>query len=568
MRSSTKAEVVQISEAVARAVFTQSNLLWMVQSEIQARLPETIRQHAQASLPGLAEFAVAEATPDLAEMRAAVEGAARKELEAGLPALVNRAADALLPDLARAAVRDATPDAAELREELVAAVGSEVTGILRGRAGDVLAEVVRQATDQVRDAVAGALARQSEEVIAELARVAVARATPDRHEVRDELVRAGSAAMVEVVRAAVEGAAPEAVRAEAEGVRGSLADAVRREAGEVLPGLARDAVAAATSDLRLLHDELAGKAAVAATEMAREATREALPGVVDEVSEEALNSVRGAIRDEAEKAFAQYAPNVVTVVLPQGGEVELGADTHAVLPELLVALHARCHVLLVGPAGTGKSMLAKHAAGALGLEFQALSLGPTTPMSKVFGYYDAHGQYRDTPFRRAFEHGGVMLLDELDNGHPGLLAELNQALALGLCAFADRMVDAHEDFRLVATGNTYGTGGDRQYVGRQTLDSATLDRFVVIDVPIDEGLEERIALRHAPSHPDAVHELLAEVRDLRELVEEKKLPVLFSPRTSIDGAKLLEAGATLDQVIRWRVVRGLSDAHRRALELD
>ncbi|MCC8245610.1 AAA family ATPase [Saccharothrix sp. NEAU-S10] len=281
-----------------------------------------------------------------------------------------------------------------------------------------------------------------------------------------------------------------------------------------------------------------------------------------------MDSVRGAVREEAEKTFARYAPNVVTVVLPQGGKVELGADTHTVLPELLVALHARCHVLLVGPAGTGKSMLAKHAAGALGLEFQALSLGPTTPMSKVFGYYDAHGQYRDTPFRRAFEHGGVMLLDELDNGHPGLLAELNQALALGTCAFADRMVDAHENFRLVATGNTYGTGGDRQYVGRQTLDAATLDRFVVIDVPIDEGLEERIALRHAPSHPDAVHELLAEVRELRKLAEDKKLPVLFSPRTSIDGAKLLEAGATVDQVVQWRVVRGLSDAHLKALGLD
>ncbi|ONI85128.1 hypothetical protein ALI22I_29650 [Saccharothrix sp. ALI-22-I] len=465
-------------------------------------------------------------------------------------------------------MRDATPDAVKLREELVATVASEVTGIVRGQAGDVLADVVRKATDQVRDAVTSTLAQQSEEVISELARAAVSRATPDRDEVRDELVHAGSAAMIEVVRAAVKDAAPEAVRDEAEKVRGSLADAVERAAEEVLPGLARDAVAGATPDLRLLHDELAGKAAVTATEMAREATREALPGVVEKVSEEALNSVRGAVRDEAEKVFAQYAPNVVTVVLPQGGKVELGADTHTVLPELLVALHARCHVLLVGPAGTGKSMLAKHAAGALGLQFQALSLGPTTPMSKVFGYYDAHGQYHDTPFRRAFEHGGVMLLDELDNGHPGLLAELNQALALGTCAFADRMVDAHENFRLVATGNTYGTGGDRQYVGRQTLDAATLDRFVVIDVPIDEGLEERIALRHAPSHPDAVHELLDEIRDLRELAEDKKLPVLFSPRTSIDGAKLLEAGATVDQVMQWRVVRGLSDAHRKALGLD
>jgi cobaltochelatase CobS len=144
------------------------------------------------------------------------------------------------------------------------------------------------------------------------------------------------------------------------------------------------------------------------------------------------------------------------------------------------------------PPAPAKSMLAKHAAEALGLPFQALSLGPTTPMSKVFGYFDAHGHYHDTPFRRAFEHGGVMLLDELDNGHPGLLGELNQALAPRARAFADGMVTAHDDFRLVATANTYGTGGDRQYVGRQVLDAATLDRFVMIDVPIDPLLEQRI----------------------------------------------------------------------------
>ncbi|HEY1179652.1 MAG TPA: AAA family ATPase, partial [Phytomonospora sp.] len=267
-------------------------------------------------------------------------------------------------------------------------------------------------------------------------------------------------------------------------------------------------------------------------------------------------------------ALERAAPPVVNVTLPARGTVTLSSDAHERLPDLLVALHARCHVLLVGPAGTGKSMLAKHAAEALGLGFQALSLGPTTPMSKVFGYFDAHGNYHGTPFRRAFADGGVMLLDELDNGHPGLLGELNQALALGSCAFADGMVDAHEDFRLVATANTYGNGGDHQYVGRQALDVATLDRFTVLDVPVDPVLEHRLAMATAPSRRDEVRDLLSEVRRLRALAAEKRLPLTFSPRASIDGAKLLEAGASLQQVLRWRVTRGLSDAHRTALGLD
>jgi hypothetical protein len=120
----------------------------------------------------------------------------------------------------------------------------------------------------------------------------------------------------------------------------------------------------------------------------------------------------------------------------------------------------------------------------------------------------------------------------------------------------------------VATGNTYGTGANRQYVGRQALDAATLDRFVVIDVPIDERLEERIALRHAPSHQKQARELVARIRKLRKLAEEKNLPVIISPRASIDGAKLLQAGATTEQVLLWRVTRGLSATQRKALGLD
>ncbi|MER0243638.1 AAA family ATPase, partial [Streptomyces sp. HSW2009] len=262
---------------------------------------------------------------------------------------------------------------------------------------------------------------------------------------------------------------------------------------------------------------------------------------------------------------AREVPPVTEVRVASADPVRIGGHTHAVLPEVLLALGAGCHVLLVGPAGTGKSMMAGQAARAFGQQLHALSLGPTTPMSKIFGYYDAHGHYHRTPFRDAFEHGGLMLLDELDSGHPGLLAELNQALSIRSCAFADGMVQAHPDFRLLATANTYGTGGDRQYVGRQALDAATLDRYVLIDVPVDEELEERLALAHAPSRAHEARQVLLEVRRLRAVAAEKRLPLMFSPRASIDAAKLLEAGASLDQVLNWRAVRGMSQAHRAAL---
>ncbi|HWD03849.1 MAG TPA: AAA family ATPase [Amycolatopsis sp.] len=472
-----------------------------------------------------------------------------REVHARLPEMIRRHTDGLLPELAKAAIAEATPDL-----------------------GEAQAAVERALREQLREEAAETVAKSSAQVLPRLAEQAVRAATPDAEAARAELVAKAAPEVNGIVREQAATAVADLINKAGDGVRSTVAEVLERESARVLPDLARAAVEKATPDPEQLREHLLHEAKHELSNLVRtalaEVAKQAEGDLVERVTAVALARVRKAAHVEVDKLLAKFSPTVVTVVLPDGKKVELAEDTHAVLPELLLALHARCHVLLVGPAGTGKSMLARHAAAALGLEFQALSLGPTTPMSKVFGYYDANGEYHDTPFRRAFEHGGVMLLDELDNGHPGLLAELNQALALGVCAFADGMVTAHRDFRMVATGNTYGTGGDRQYVGRQTLDSATLDRFVVIDVPIDEGLEERVVRRHAPSHPDAVEELIEQIRELREIAQEKKLPVIISPRASIDGAKLLEAGATVEQVMQWRVIRGLSDAHRAALGLD
>lgn len=583
MRETARTEVAMISADVARQVFTHSNLLAEVSREVHARLPETIRLYAEAALPSLAGAAVALVTPNAGDLERKLRTDLLRAFVPDTRDLVTNTANELMPGLAETAVREAAPDPAAVHTEVVDAASAKLTELIRVEVERAVAVVVERGSDQVATNAAKLAEEAARPVVTEAVTGASARLAAAADTIRADLEEKASAAVIETAHGVAGEAATKAVRAAVDGIHEAVTEIVTGAADGIVPKLARGAVDETLPDIEQLREAVTGHAEREAAGAVDRAARRAMRDITAKAAKEALGEVKETLRSHQEQAcaaiaeqarvavdakLAEFTPNVVQVVLPSQRKVDAGVDTHEVLPELLVALHARCHVLLVGPAGTGKSMLAKHAAAALDLPLHGLSLGPTTPMSKVFGYFDAHGKYHDTPFRRAFEHGGVMLLDELDNGHPGLLAELNQALALGTCAFADGMVDAHEDFRLVATGNTYGTGADRQYVGRQSLDAATLDRFVVIDVPIDEGLEERIALRYAPSHPDEARDLLTRIRGLRKAAAAKNIPVLFSPRASIDSAKLLEAGADVEQVMQWRVVRGLPEGHRKALGLD
>lgn len=190
-------------------------------------------------------------------------------------------------------------------------------------------------------------------------------------------------------------------------------------------------------------------------------------------------------------ALCDYAPAVKRALIVEG--VAFPETHHELLPIVVACARAGLNVLLVGPAGSGKSYLGEQLSEVLGRGFGSSSFGPTTPTSKLFGFNDAHGNFNGTPYHRCWSEGGVFVGDELDNGHPGLVAELNQALAGTTAAFACGNVTKHPDHVFIGTANTFGRGPDRQYVGRNILDAATLDRFATVEVTYDEALETALA---------------------------------------------------------------------------
>ena len=176
------------------------------------------------------------------------------------------------------------------------------------------------------------------------------------------------------------------------------------------------------------------------------------------------------------------APTVAPTVAQEPEQVEVKDNVirHAQYPALLAAVTGRNSVWLVGPKGTGKSTAAANVAEDLGLKFYPISFGAQTSEAKLLGYNDATGKVVRTPLREAFEHGGVVLFDELDGASPGVLVVLNACLANDTVGFPDGPVQKHKDFVVIAGANTYGRGGNRAYNGRQQIDDATLDRFIFL----------------------------------------------------------------------------------------
>lgn len=250
--------------------------------------------------------------------------------------------------------------------------------------------------------------------------------------------------------------------------------------------------------------------------------------------------VEGELKDIKDIANQKAKRLEVTI---DGKTATVSGLRHRQLEQLITYSALRMNALLVGMAGTGKTHAAAQAAEALGLPFYSMSVGAQTSKSDIIGYMSAGGDYVATHFRQAYEFGGIFLMDEIDAGNANVLIQVNAALSNGLCAFPDKMVEQHPDFVFIASANTYGNGANRQYVGRNQLDAATLDRFAIIDWLIDDDLESSLTVG---LNGKAWY---MAVRAARDYVAEKNIRALISPRATQKGSKLLDVGQSLDEVI-------------------
>lgn len=300
--------------------------------------------------------------------------------------------------------------------------------------------------------------------------------------------------------------------------------------------------------------------------MSEEAIRALVERIVQDATSEGVSEdmVREMVRTEIRK----NAPQELVIKQADGktGKVKIVAtikSRHTMLEEAIAAIEMGFrNILLVGPAGSGKTTLARQLAECYKRPFGLISLSGGATEGSLLGRITSTGQYLPALFVTMYEEGGIFLLDEVDGADPNVLLVLNAALENGHLPLPARvkkpMATRHRDFILLAAANTFGTGADAQYVGRNQLDAAFLSRFAgsVLEVNYDEALERSL------TSEDWYTEFLS----VRRAANAARLRRVLGTRELLAGQKLLKGGA--DQAKVWaRLTPGWTADERRKAQV-
>lgn len=249
---------------------------------------------------------------------------------------------------------------------------------------------------------------------------------------------------------------------------------------------------------------------------------------VDEIKATVASTLHDDIDQYISNTYGKIERKVTLV--SEFGKHEVQGITHAQFDTVLEFIANNEPVYLTGAAGTGKNVLCKQVADALGLDFYFTNA--VTQEYKLTGFTDANGIFHGTQFYEAFTKGGLFMLDEMDASIPEVLIILNAAIANRYFDFPAPIgkVSAHPNFRVIAAGNTCGHGADSAYVGRNTLDAASLDRFAMIHIDYDERIEMAVTNNNT--------ELVQFCRAFRKAANKNGLAVTVSYRAMSRMAKM------------------------------
>lgn len=173
------------------------------------------------------------------------------------------------------------------------------------------------------------------------------------------------------------------------------------------------------------------------------------------------------------------------LITEQLGRVIVGQQR--VIEELLVAMFARGHCLLVGVPGLAKTLLIRTLADTLSLEFRRIQFTPDLMPSDITGteviQEDRRSGAREFRFLKGPIFGNVILADEINRTPPKTQAALLEAMQECQITVGGQRHQLSQPFFVLATQNPI------EHEGTYPLPEAQLDRFMFntyVDYPGEE----------------------------------------------------------------------------------
>lgn len=222
--------------------------------------------------------------------------------------------------------------------------------------------------------------------------------------------------------------------------------------------------------------------------------------------------------------------------------------------EVLLGWENGDKILMSGPSGVGKSSLISHLCALTQRPFVRINLSEDLESAALLGFMEVREgstHFVLGPVAEAAKFGAVLLLDEYDTASPGVLFALQWLLEDNGKLFlrdmpgtnAERTIDPHGDFRLVAAGNTLGQGDDTgRFAGTRVQNSAAIDRYktCVLMTYLDPSDEAAIvAVKFPKIDADIIARMVKVAGLMRDGQDTGALSLTVSPRTLFSWAAKL-----------------------------
>lgn len=220
-------------------------------------------------------------------------------------------------------------------------------------------------------------------------------------------------------------------------------------------------------------------------------------------------------------------------------EPAMGAAEHERFRRCMNVVNvAEMPLLMVGPAGSGKSYMAAKVAEACGCT-KVYTRSKVAFDTDLIGYMDAHSHYCPTALYRAMKRadGGektAYFLDEIFAGDTSCLIVINDLLSDGCMTFPNGEEFSAENLVIIAADNTSGCGATNQFNTRNKADASFLNRFGSVHVDYDKEIEKTLAGEHK--------DILDFVYAVRAAAEKAEIDIVCSYRTIKCMRKYAEAG--------------------------